>query len=61
MCEAFAAYNPQPDIKEAGWILNHLLVQGINHIEYMGLQAPAPCAVFTAIPASPPSPPMSTA
>ena len=37
MCEAFAAYNPVPDIKEAGWILNHLMVLGINRIEYMGL------------------------
>jgi alpha-L-rhamnosidase len=38
MCESFAAYNPQPDLKEAGWILNHLMVLGINRIEYMGLQ-----------------------
>jgi hypothetical protein len=37
MTEAFAAYNPQPDFKEAGWILNHLLVLGINRIEYMGM------------------------
>jgi hypothetical protein len=37
MCEAFAAYNPAPDLKEAGWILNHLMVCGISRIEYMGL------------------------
>jgi len=37
MCEAFAAYNPAPDLKEAGWILNHLFVLGVNRIEYMGL------------------------
>jgi len=40
MCEAFAAYNPAPDLKEAGWILNHLMVSGINRIEYMGLGGP---------------------
>jgi hypothetical protein len=38
MCEAFAAYNPAPDLKEATWILNHLMVLGVNRIEYMGLQ-----------------------
>ena len=38
MCEAFAAYNPAPDLKEATWILNHLMVLGISRIEYMGLQ-----------------------
>ena len=38
MCEAFAAYSPAPDLKEATWILNHLMVLGINRIEYMGLQ-----------------------
>jgi hypothetical protein len=37
MCEAFAAYSPVPDLKEAGWILNHLMVLGVNRIEYMGL------------------------
>jgi hypothetical protein len=37
MCEAFAAYNPVPDLKEATWILNHLMALGINRIEYMGL------------------------
>jgi len=61
MCEAFAAYNPQPDLKEAGWILNHLLVQGITRIEYMGLQGTGPCAAFTARRVSPTSPPTSTA
>jgi hypothetical protein len=38
MCEAFAAYNPAPDLKEATWILNHLMALGISRIEYMGLQ-----------------------
>jgi len=37
MGEAFAAYNPAPDLTEAGWILNHLMVNGINRIEYMGM------------------------
>lgn len=37
MCEAFAAYNPVPDLNEARWILNHLMVLGVNHIEYMGM------------------------
>jgi len=37
MCEAFAAYNPAPDLKEAGWILNHLMACGISRIEYMGM------------------------
>jgi hypothetical protein len=37
MCECFAAYNPAPDLKEAGWILNHLMACGISRIEYMGL------------------------
>jgi hypothetical protein len=46
MCEVFAAYNPQPDLKEAGWILNHLLVEGINRIEYMGLQGTGPMRGF---------------
>jgi hypothetical protein len=46
MCEAFAAYNPRPDLKEAGWILNHLLVNGINRVEYMGLQGTGPMRGF---------------
>ncbi|MGD1085997.1 MAG: glycosyl hydrolase [Verrucomicrobiota bacterium] len=37
MCEAFAAYNPAPDLKEAGWIINHLMACGISRIEYMGM------------------------
>ena len=53
MCEAFAAYNPVPDLKEAGWILNHLLVQGINRIEYMGLQGTGPCRGFYGDPGFP--------
>jgi len=46
MTEAFAAYNPRPDIKEAGWILNHLLVEGISRIEYMGLGGAGPSRGF---------------
>jgi hypothetical protein len=53
MCEAFAAYNPVPDLKEAGWILNHLLVQGINRIEYMGLQGTGPFRNFYGEPGFP--------
>ncbi|MGN6368964.1 MAG: glycosyl hydrolase [Phycisphaerae bacterium] len=48
MCEAFAAYRPQPDIKEAGWILNHLMSLGINRVEYMGLQSIGPLHGFYA-------------
>ncbi len=36
MCEAFAAYNPAPDIYQARWIINQLLAHGITRIEYMG-------------------------
>ena len=62
MTEAFAAYNPVPDIKEAGWILNHLMVNGINRIEYMGMGGPGTGRrAFTATRAFPPSPPTSTA
>jgi hypothetical protein len=39
LAEAFAAYNPAPDLPEAGWILNHLMVQGISRIEYMFMGA----------------------
>ena len=53
MCEAFAAYNPVPDLKEAGWILKHLLVQGINRIEYMGLQGTGPSRNFYGDPGFP--------
>ncbi len=53
MTEAFAAYNPVPDIKEAGWILNHLMVQGINRIEYMGLQGTGPFRNFYGDPGFP--------
>jgi hypothetical protein len=53
MCEAFAAYNPQPDLKEAGWILNHLMVNGINRIEYMGLGGAGPGRAFYADPGFP--------
>ena len=53
MCEAFAAYNPVPDLKEAGWILNHLMVHGINRIEYMGLQGTGPFRGFYGDPGFP--------
>ena len=53
MTEAFAAYNPQPDFKEAGWILNHLLVLGINRIEYMGMGGAGPGRGFYADPGFP--------
>jgi hypothetical protein len=53
MCESFAAYNPAPDIKEAGWILNHLMVLGINRIEYMGLGGAGPGRGFYADPGFP--------
>jgi hypothetical protein len=53
MAEAFAAYNPQPDFKEAGWILNHLLVNGINRIEYMGMGGAGPGRGFYADPGFP--------
>jgi hypothetical protein len=53
MAEAFAAYNPVPDLKEAGWILNHLLVQGINRIEYMGLGGPGTGRAFYGDPGFP--------
>jgi hypothetical protein len=53
MAEAFAAYNPVPDLKEAGWILNHLLVEGINRIEYMGLQGTGPFRNFYGDPGFP--------
>jgi hypothetical protein len=53
MCEAFAAYNPVPDLKEATWILNHLMVLGINRIEYMGLQGTGPFRNFYGDPGFP--------
>jgi hypothetical protein len=53
MCEVFAAFNPQPDLKEAGWILNHLFVNGISRIEYMGLQSNGPPRNFYADPGFP--------
>jgi hypothetical protein len=53
MCETFAAYNPVPDEKEAGWILNHLLALGISRIEYMGMQGPTGFRNFYADPAFP--------
>jgi len=35
MIEAFAAYNPAPDIKQARWIINEVMALGINHYEFM--------------------------
>lgn len=35
MCEAFAAYQPPPNLKQARWLLDHLFTRGINRIEYM--------------------------
>ncbi len=35
MCEAFAAYQPAPNVKQARWLLDHLFTRGINRIEYM--------------------------
>ena len=53
MCETFAAYNPIPDIKEAGWILNHIMSLGISRIEYMGMQGPTGFRNFYADPGFP--------
>lgn len=35
MCEAFAAYQPAPNLKQARWLLDFLMSRGINRIEYM--------------------------
>jgi hypothetical protein len=35
MCEAFAAYQPAPNVKQARWLLDHLFTRGISRIEYM--------------------------
>ncbi|MGH9592033.1 MAG: glycosyl hydrolase, partial [Bryobacteraceae bacterium] len=35
MIEAFAAYNPAPDIKQARWVVNEAMALGINHYEWM--------------------------
>jgi hypothetical protein len=35
MCEAFAAYQPAPNLKQARWLLDFLMTRGINRIEYM--------------------------
>jgi len=34
--ESFAAYNPQPDLAQARFILNEQIVRGINMVEVMG-------------------------
>ncbi len=61
MCEAFAAYQPAPNLKQARWLLDHLMTRGINRIEYMFWSAstprgnrppPAPAAVSEATPPS---------
>ena len=35
MCEAFAAYRPQPNLRQARWIVDFLLSRGVTRIEYM--------------------------
>ncbi len=42
MCEAFAAYQPAPSLKEARWLLDFLMTRGINRIEYMFWSASTP-------------------
>ncbi|HVU36658.1 MAG TPA: glycosyl hydrolase [Opitutaceae bacterium] len=42
MCEAFAAYRPPPNLKQARWLLDFLLSHGINRIEYMFWPASVP-------------------
>jgi hypothetical protein len=42
MCESFAAYQPQPDLKQARWLLDFLMTRGINRIEYMFWSASVP-------------------
>ncbi len=37
--ESFAAYNPQPDLNQAKWILDQQLVRGINMVEIMFVMA----------------------
>ncbi|MDA3817255.1 MAG: glycosyl hydrolase [Prolixibacteraceae bacterium] len=37
--ESFAAFSPQPDIKQAKWILDQQLVRGINMVEVMFVPA----------------------
>lgn len=42
MCEAFAAYRPPPNLKQARWLLDFLLSHGITRIEYMFWPASVP-------------------
>ena len=63
MCESFAAYQPQPNLKEARWLLDFLMARGINRIEYMFWSASVPRignrasnAAAAATPAPVPSP-----
>lgn len=42
MCESFAAYQPQPNLKEARWLLDFLMTRGINRIEFMFWSASVP-------------------
>ncbi len=62
MSESFAAMSgayPTPNLGEVNWILNHQMVLGINHFEYMSMgltgggggAAPAAGAVANAVPA----------
>ncbi len=42
MCEAFAAYQPAPDVDQARWLLDFLMTRGISHFEYMFWAASVP-------------------
>jgi len=42
MCEAFAAYQPAPNLKQSRWLLDFLFTRGINRIEYMFWPASTP-------------------
>lgn len=42
MCEAFAAYQPPPNLKQARWLLDFLLSRGITRFEYMFYPASTP-------------------
>jgi len=57
MVEAFAAYNPQADIKQARWIINELMALGINRYEWMLFPSSARRA---SAPAANPAAPAST-
>jgi hypothetical protein len=42
MTEAFAAYQPPPNLKQARWLLDFLMSRGITRIEYMFFSASTP-------------------